>query len=134
MCDMPIEEHIQILHGYQEELHNLGQKIDREEFSIILLTSLPESWNNYIALVDTTALKDSQKLIAYILEHDQQLSIRNSDDMALTWKKKFNPNITCFRCGEKGQIGQQCKGGKQKEMMEANVAAEEEFAFCGDWG
>ena len=35
---MPIEEHIRTLHGYQEELHNLGQKIDGEEFSIILLT------------------------------------------------------------------------------------------------
>jgi gag-polypeptide of LTR copia-type/Domain of unknown function (DUF4219) len=43
--DMLIEEHVRTLHSYQEELHNLGQKIDREEFSIILLTSLPESWN-----------------------------------------------------------------------------------------
>jgi gag-polypeptide of LTR copia-type len=68
--DMPIEEHVRTLHSYQEELHNLGQKIDGEEFSIILLTSLPESWNNYIVSIDTTALKDSHKLIACILEHD----------------------------------------------------------------
>jgi gag-polypeptide of LTR copia-type len=70
MDDMPIEEHIWTLHGYQEKLHNLGQKIDGEEFSIILLTSLPESWNNYIASIDTTVLKDSHKLITHILEHD----------------------------------------------------------------
>ena len=38
--DMLIEEHIQTLCGYQEELHNLGQKIDGEELSIILLTCL----------------------------------------------------------------------------------------------
>jgi gag-polypeptide of LTR copia-type/Domain of unknown function (DUF4219) len=68
--DMPIEEHIRTLYGYQEELHNLGQKINREEFSIILLTSLPESQNNYIASINTTALKDAQKLIAHILEHN----------------------------------------------------------------
>jgi gag-polypeptide of LTR copia-type/Domain of unknown function (DUF4219) len=68
--DTPIEEHVQTLHGYQEELHNLGQKIDGEEFSIILLTSLPKSWNNYIASINTTVLKDSHKLIAHILEHD----------------------------------------------------------------
>jgi gag-polypeptide of LTR copia-type len=142
-----IEEHIQTLCGYQEEFHNLGQKINGEEFSIILLTSLPKSWNNYIASIDTTMLKHSHKLIACILEHNQQLGIRHSDDMALAekyGKKKYNPNITCFRWGGKGHIGQQCKkkakdgkgskGGKQREMMEANAVADEEFAFCGDCG
>jgi hypothetical protein len=59
-------------------------------------------------------------------------------------KKKYNPNITCFRCGEKGHIGWQCrkkakdgkgsKGGKHREMTEANAVADEEFAFCGDCG
>ena len=61
---MPIDEHIWTLHSYQEELHNLGQKIDGEEFSIILLTSLPENWNNYIVSIDTTVLKDAPALIA----------------------------------------------------------------------
>jgi gag-polypeptide of LTR copia-type len=37
--ETPIEEHLWTLRGYQEELHSLGQKIDGEEFSIILLTS-----------------------------------------------------------------------------------------------
>jgi gag-polypeptide of LTR copia-type/Zinc knuckle len=143
----PIEEHIRTLRSYQEELHNLGQKIDGEEFSIILLTSLPESWDNYIASIDTTALKDAPKLIARVLEHDQRLNIKNSDDTALAGKhgkKKINPNITCYKCGEKGHISRQCKkkskdgkgkgGGKQKETTEANAAADEEFAFCGDCG
>ena len=66
----PIDEHIQTLHSYQEELHNLEQKIDGEEFSIILLTSLPENWNNYITSIDTTALNDAPALIAHILEHN----------------------------------------------------------------
>ena len=65
-----IEEHIRTLCSYQEELHNLGQKIDGEEFSVILLLSLPENWNNYISSIDTTSLKDAPKLIARILEHD----------------------------------------------------------------
>jgi gag-polypeptide of LTR copia-type/Domain of unknown function (DUF4219) len=68
--ETPIDEHIWTLCSYREELHNLEQKIDGEEFSIILLTSLPESWNNYIASTDTTALKDTPALIACILEHN----------------------------------------------------------------
>ena len=141
-----IQEHIRTLRGYQEELHNLGQKIDGEEFSIILLTSLPESWNNYIASIDTTALKDAPALIARILEHDRRLSMRNSDDTALAGKpgkKNVNPNITCYNCGEKGHISRHCKkksksgkgksGGKQKEGTNANAAADEEFAFYGDY-
>ena len=59
-----IEEHIRTLRSYQEELHNLGQRIDGEEFSIILLSSLLENWNNYLSSIDTTSLKDMPKLIA----------------------------------------------------------------------
>ena len=86
------------------------------------------------------------KLIAHILEHDQWLNLKNSDDMALAGKggkKKVNPNITCYGCGGKGHISRQCKkkfksgkgksGGKQKETTEANaVADDDEFAFCGE--
>ena len=137
-----IQEHIWTLCGYQEELHNLGQKIDGEEFSIILLTSLPKNWNNYIASIDTMALKDAPALIAHILEHDQWLSMQNSNDMALAGKpgkKNVNPNITCYNCGEKGHISRHCKkksklgegksGRKQKEGRNANEVADEDFAF-----
>jgi gag-polypeptide of LTR copia-type len=102
---MLIEEHIRTLHGYQEELHSLGQKIEGEEFCIILLTSLPESWNNYIASIDTMDIKDTSKLIAHILEHDRQLNLKNSDDMALAekgGKKKVNPNITAMDAVKRG--------------------------------
>src|SRR5208282_11660 len=64
----PIEDHIRTLITYREELIGLGQTLDDAEFAITLLTSLPESWNNFIAGIDTTALKDPAKLIARILE------------------------------------------------------------------
>ena len=81
-----IEEHIRTLRSYQEELHNLGQKIDGEELSIILLSSLLENWNNYISSINTTSLKDAPKLIACILEHDRRLGMRSSEDTALVAK------------------------------------------------
>ena len=132
------------MHSYQEELHNLGQKIDGEEFSIILLSSLLENWNNYISSIDTTSLKDAPKLIACILEHDRRMGMRSSEDTALAakhGKKKINPNITCYGCGKKGHISHQCKENKSgkgksagdlKGATMANAVVEDDFAFCGD--
>ena len=106
-----IEDHIRTLRVYQEELQNHGQKIEDSEFSIILLTSLPDSWNNYISSIDSSALTNALQLIARILEHDRQLEIQSSEDAALTakWgKKKYNSKITCFGCGKCGHIQADC--------------------------
>jgi hypothetical protein len=35
---------------------------------------------------------------------------------------------------KKAKDGKGSKGGKQRETMEANVVADDEFAFCGDCG
>ena len=106
-----IEEHIRTLCGYQGELHSLGQKVDGAEFfSIILLTSLPESWNNYISSIDTTDLKDAPKPVARILKHSCCLGIKSQEDTALAAKsgKKKHPDITCFKCGKKGHYKADC--------------------------
>ena len=106
-----IEDHIRTLRGYQEEWHNLGQKIEDEEFSIILLTSSPDSWNNYISSIDTSALTNAPQLIARILEHDRRLKIQGTDDttLAAKWgKKKYNLKITCFGCGKHSHIKADC--------------------------
>src|ERR1700678_2383037 len=64
-----------------------------------------------------------------------------AEDTALAakpWKKKINPNITCYGCGKKGHISRQCRSGKgklagdQKGSTTANAAVEDDFAFCGD--
>src|SRR6202789_2385326 len=101
-----IEEHIRTLRSYQEELHNLGQKVDGEEFSIILLSSLPESWNAYISSIDTTSLKEAPRLIARILEHDRRMGMRGTaEDTALAakpWKKKDQPEYYLLWMWEEG--------------------------------
>ena len=60
-CDdgTSIEDHIRTLRGYQEELHNLRQKIADKEFSIILLMLLQDSWNNYISSIDSSVLTNA---------------------------------------------------------------------------
>ena len=70
-----VEEHIRTMRGYQQEYNILSptSTLSEEDFSITLLTSLPDSWNNFIAAIDSTALADSQRLIACILEEDRRL-------------------------------------------------------------
>src|SRR5271154_1045043 len=134
-----VEEHIRILRGYQEDLMNLGQKISDSEFSIILLTSLPDTWNGYISSIDTSAL------IARVLEHDCRLKIQGHANTALTGKfskKKYNPNVTCYGCHKKGHIKPNCleksksdpKKKDEKPKKSRNSQAHEgvdEFAFMG---
>ena len=83
-----IEDHIRTLRVYQEELQNHRQKIEDSEFSIILLTSLPDSWNNYISSIDSSALTNVLQLIARILEHDRWLKIQSTKDawLSVNWK------------------------------------------------
>lgn len=100
-----VKEHIRMLKGLIKELAVLGSKISDKEFSITLLTSLPDSWDAFISSIDTSSLKESSKLIARILEEDRQIKSR-STDMALAGK--YNPNITCYECKEKGHIAVHC--------------------------
>ena len=87
--------------------------LDDAKFAITLLTSLLESWNNFIAGINTTSLKDSSKLIAWILEQYRRIKSAN-DDIALVAKKsekfgnKRNPNIKCFKSGKRGHIFTEC--------------------------
>ena len=146
-CDdgTSIEDHIRTLRVYQEELQNLGQKIEDSEFSIILLTSLPDSWNNYISSIDSSALTNAPQLIARILEHDRRLKIQSTEDTALAakWgKKKYNSKITCFGCGKRGHIQADCRsksndqsdGKHYKKSKFGGARANEvidDFAFAG---
>ena len=53
-----IEDHIRIMWTYQQELATLQKPISEEDFSYALLTSLPESWNNFISAVPEDVIKN----------------------------------------------------------------------------
>ena len=68
-------EHISNLQKLQEELYIMNNLISDEDFLMILITSLPESWDNYMSshLGSSGNKPDlkSHKLVAILLEGER---------------------------------------------------------------
>ena len=49
-------------------------------------------------------------------------------------KKKYNPNVTCYKCGKKGHTRPDCRSPKRddrsREPGKANVATADDFSFA----
>ncbi|KAJ3509513.1 hypothetical protein NLJ89_g5184 [Agrocybe chaxingu] len=110
-------EHIAKLRQLQEELHTMGSKILDEDFVMILITSLPESWDNYTSSYlgssgNKPELK-SQELVAILLEESRRRKEREVGGMSLQAKGKARPNIECHNCHKMGHYAKDCwaKGG-----------------------
>ena len=68
-------DHISKLRKLQEELHLMENKVSDEDFVMILITSLPKSWDQYtLAYLGSSSnmptLK-SHELVAILLEEDR---------------------------------------------------------------
>ena len=65
-------DHISNLWKLQEELHIMGSPVPDEDFVMILVTSLPESWDNYtLAYLVSSGNKlelQSHEIIAILLD------------------------------------------------------------------
>jgi len=120
--------HISKLRQLQDELHIMDSLISDEDFVMILLTSLPESWDNYtMSLFGLSGNKPNMKsheLVAVLLEEDHQPKARSgeSSGTALHAHAKSrgkirddNPNKDkeCYNCHKKGHVSSDCwaKGG-----------------------
>ena len=67
-------DHISKLRKLQEELHIMGSPVPDEDFVMILVMSLPESWDNYTsAYLGSSGNKPelrSHEIIAVLLDED----------------------------------------------------------------
>ncbi|KAF8226514.1 hypothetical protein L208DRAFT_1191763, partial [Tricholoma matsutake] len=65
-------EHILKLRKLQEEFHLMENKVSDKDFVMILITSLPESWDQYTSAYLGSSSKmltlKSHKLVAILLE------------------------------------------------------------------
>jgi len=126
-----IEEHICTLCGLRQQLASQGQAMLGSEFSTILLTSLPNSWDLFVSTIDKstildTADPDSSKLISKILEENLRKKSKNtffkialpahgnhnyqgpSTTNNYSHRSKYNTNVTCHYCKRVGHIQKEC--------------------------
>jgi hypothetical protein len=117
-----VEEFLRKLQGYMTDLTALGSKVEDEEYSITILTALPDSWDSFTAALDTTATKNSQELIARILEHDRRLKAKNGNEAVLTANLKYGKKEEreCFYCKKKGHLKKNCRKRKRDESHGSN--------------
>jgi len=79
-------DHISKLRQLQDELHIMDNKVSDEDFVMILITSLPESWDNYttsyLGSSGNKPLVRSHELVAILLEEDHGHKGRTAGDTA----------------------------------------------------
>ncbi len=140
-----IIEHVAKLRKLQEELHLMGSIVGDEDFAMILLSSLPESWDvytsAYLGAQSNTPTITSHELISVLIEEDRRRKDRNGDPQNVSmqgnklrnksgknsWKKK---DIICHHCNKKGHMKQDCyapggpkegQGPKQQQRRQGNT-------------
>src|SRR5277367_3151728 len=120
--DFEMVDHISNLRKLQEELHLMGSIVSDEDFVMILITSLPEAWDNYTsAYLGSSGNKPelkSHEIIAILLDEDRRRKGRsgNSGETALQAKgkaKEKKKDCECYNCKKRGHMAKDCweKGG-----------------------
>jgi len=105
---------------YQQKLAMLQKPISEEDFSYALLTSLPESWKNFISAVPEDVIKDPTKLISQMLSELQRLCKQAGTSIALAVIDKSTAK--CYTCGHirhfASNHGKQVNREKQKQKKQ----------------
>jgi hypothetical protein len=120
-------KHIAKLRQMQEELHVMGSKVPDEDFVMILLTSLPESWDmfttSFLGSSGNHPDLKSQELIGILIDESRRRKDREgSGAVAMQAKPKGKGDATdkeCFNCHKKGHLKKDCwaKGGGKEGQV-----------------
>lgn len=106
----------------------MDNKVTDKDFVMILITSLPESWDNYTSsYLGSKGNKpeiSSHEIIAILLEEDRRRKGRNGDSAGASLQAKHSKdrknntskadsNTECYNCHKKGHMASDCwaKGG-----------------------
>src|SRR5277367_3060424 len=125
--DFEMVNHISNLRKLQLELHLMGSIISDKDFVMILITSLPEAWDNYTsAYLGSSGNKPelkSHEIIAILLDEDRRRKGRSGGSGETTLqakgkeKKDKKKDCECYNCKKRG-IWQRIVGQKEEEWRE----------------
>lgn len=138
--DKTISEHIENFSDVVEKLSELEIIIPDEVLSILLLCSLPKSYENFIVAMESRDLLPSfDSLKAKIAEEDLRRKINlpvtiESADTGAFFTSKYkgkthkNVKIKCFKCGKLGHKSFQCKKDND-DLIIKNKIGKDKKAF-----
>lgn len=129
-----LAKHIVTLKWYKGELSSLGSKMEEDDFSMLILSTLPDSWDNFNeaylgAHTDTTVSINTQELIKILLDEEKRRKLRSSDTILLSQQQRKGKRpagngqsnakhsdksrVICHNCGKAGHYARDCwaKGG-----------------------
>ena len=117
-----MNNHISKLRSLQNELHTMENLFSDEDFIMILITLLPDSWDNFTgSFLRSTGNKptvSSHEIIAVLMDEDQRRKVRGGESVGTTLltkgkEKEVNKDKECYNCKKMGHILLECwaKGG-----------------------
>ena len=122
--------HIACLRGLQDELHLMGSEVTDSDFAVVLLSSLPQSWETfttaYLRARGKEAQIDPSDLISVLLDEDRRRKAQGDmgpNGMALqtVLQAKANEMRECHNCKWKGHIKKDCWAKVLKRRLPAHL-------------
>jgi hypothetical protein len=124
-----IAVHVTELRQIQEELAILGSIVTDEDFLLLIISSLPESWDNftsaYLGASSNTPTISSHEFISLVLEEYRRRLEKNGDGNSAMYGRAERGDgrggktrVECYNCRKKGHIAANCwskGGGKEGE-------------------
>ncbi|KAI0355643.1 hypothetical protein OH77DRAFT_1364120, partial [Trametes cingulata] len=96
-----LDEWLQQMVEWREDLISLGREIPDDEFSIMLLAALPETWQAFVASFRDDEIGDADKVQGRIREHARR--VQASSETALVGKQRRpGTGPRCYKCGKPG--------------------------------
>lgn len=91
-CDSDdVDEHVRYLIDLRNQLSNYGETISEAEFASCILTSLPDSWDNWVSGIEMSKITDSDDIIARIFEQAVKRDSKPNSDGVVVGGTQLEP-------------------------------------------